>query len=123
MLSANRSLQDELPFVDRAAVLERVGGDEALLSEIIEIFLDEYPWLVAEIGSSVERHDAGALERSAHALKGSVSNFGAPSATQAAFDLELMGRRNDLDLAPVVIETLKSELFALHSALTRLQTN
>jgi HPt (histidine-containing phosphotransfer) domain-containing protein len=113
----------ETPVIDRGAILERVGGDEVLLREIITIFLDEYPALVADIGSSVERKDARALERSAHALKGSVSNFGARSATQAALDLEIMGRRNDLRRAAAVIETLKSELTSLHSALAHLRTN
>ena len=115
--------QREVPIVDRAAVLDRVGGDEHLLREIIEIFLEEYPALIAEIGSSVERHDAHALERSAHTLKGSIANFGARSATQAALDLELMGRRKDLRLAPAVIATLKSELQALHSALIHLHAD
>jgi HPt (histidine-containing phosphotransfer) domain-containing protein len=113
----------ESSLIDRAAVLERVGGDEALLREIIEIFLAEYPPLVADIRSSVERQDAAALERSAHTLKGSVSNFGARSATEAALDLELMGRRKALHLAPRVVETLKGELDALHSVLVRLQTS
>jgi two-component system, sensor histidine kinase and response regulator len=109
--------------VDRDAVLDRVGGDEALLREIVGIFLDEYPSLVAEIRASVERQDAHALECAAHALKGSVSNFGAPSVAHAAFELELMGRRNELQLATDVFETLTSELIALHSALTHLATN
>ena len=110
-------------IIDLDAVLERVGGDEGLLREIIDIFLEEYPGIFANIGSSVEKRDALALERSAHTLKGSVSNFGARSATQAAHDLELMGRRNDFQTAPGTVEMLKCELAALHSALSSLQAS
>jgi two-component system, sensor histidine kinase and response regulator len=114
---------EDASIIDLQAVLERVGGDGELLHEIIAIFLDEYPRLLAGIGSSLESRDARALERSAHTIKGSVSNFGARSATQAAQDLELIGRRSDFDCAPGAVETLKSELEALHSALTRLQVS
>ena len=113
----------EIPVVDRAAVLDRVGGDEELLREIIDIFLEEYPSLVAGIRDAVEKKDAGALERSAHNLKGSVSNFGAESATRAAADLELMGRKGEIQRAPVVVEVLELELVSLHNALNNLQSH
>jgi two-component system sensor histidine kinase/response regulator len=113
----------EEAIIDIDDVLERVGGDQELLREIIGIFLEEYPALFADIGSSVEKCDARALERSAHTLKGSVSNFGARSATQAAHELELMGRCNDFQRAMGTVDMLKGELAALHSALSRLQAN
>jgi two-component system sensor histidine kinase/response regulator len=111
----------DVSMIDRVAVLERVGGDEQLLAEIIGIFLEEYPVLLSEIGSSIESHDARRLERSAHALKGSVANFGARCATQAAFDLEVMGRLNELQFAAHVLETLRIELASLHRALAHLR--
>src|SRR5829696_8848101 len=99
-MAAKTFLRPNASIIDLDAVLERVGGDGELLREIIGIFLQEYPTLVANIGSSAENRDGRALERSAHTLKGSVSNFSARWATQAAGDLELIGRRNDFHLAP-----------------------
>ena len=80
-------------LVDRAAVLDRVGGDEELLREITCIFLTEYPRLIDEIRSAVDSRDAKRLERAAHSLKGSVSNFGAQAATEAAYRLEIIGSK------------------------------
>jgi HPt (histidine-containing phosphotransfer) domain-containing protein len=113
----------DVSIIDRATVLERVGGDEGLLRDIIDIFLEEYPSLVDAICTSVEKQDGKALERSAHNLKGSVSNFGARFAVQAAYDLELMGRRSEFIAARGAIETLTSELAALRSALAELSAN
>jgi two-component system, sensor histidine kinase and response regulator len=106
--------------VDRAALLDRVGGDEDLLREIASIFLDEYPALIEEIRSAVGALDAKGIEGAAHSLKGSVANFGAQAATQAAFRLETLGRKGQLDEAPVAFDELLSEFQQLHPALLAL---
>ena len=108
------------PVVDRAALLDRVGGDEDLLREIASIFLDEYPALIQEIRTAVAAMDAKGVERAAHSLKGSVANFGAQSATEAAFRLETLGRSGRLEDAPVALDDLLSEFQQLHPALMEL---
>jgi HPt (histidine-containing phosphotransfer) domain-containing protein len=109
------------PVLDADAVLDRVGGDEELLREIIAIFLEEYPLLMAEIRVAVSRSDRANLERAAHSLKGAVSNFGARTATDLARDLEAVGRTGELGgLAPIVSK-LDLELASLQRALAGLQ--
>jgi HPt (histidine-containing phosphotransfer) domain-containing protein len=121
MILADQLAPCNTSVVDWEAALERVGGDEELFREIIGIFLEEYPSLVDSIRDAVRKQDAHALERSAHSLKGSVSNFGAPSATQAAFELEVMGRKGEIHSAPAIFERLEHELVTLHHALNNLQ--
>jgi HPt (histidine-containing phosphotransfer) domain-containing protein len=58
------------------------------------------------------------VERAAHGLKGSVANFGAQAAVDAAFQLEQMGRAGDVTGASQAIDTLALALSALHSELT-----
>ena len=70
--------------IDRQVALSRVGGDAELLKEIAQLFIDDYPRAMADIRQAADRGDAKSLERSAHGLKGSVANFGAPSAVEAA---------------------------------------
>ena len=118
---ATPSKELDTPVVDRAEALDLVGGDEELLREIIGIFFEEYPKLIEGISDAVQNQDSRALERFAHNLKGSVSNFGARSATQAALDLELMGRKGDIQRAPAVVKVLEGELVSLCSALNDLQ--
>lgn len=107
-------------LIDRATLLDRVGDDEALLVEIANIFLDELPGMLNEIRSAVESGDAKRLEHSAHTLKGSVSNFGARTATQAAFELESIGRQRRMNEARAAYSTLESEFEALRPALLSL---
>lgn len=107
--------------LSRDALLARVGGDAALLSAMASLFLQEYPGYLAGIREAVVSHDARALENTAHALKGSVSNFLAQAATQAAQTLELMGRAGNLDGAERALATLESEVARLTPDMEMLQ--
>ena len=106
--------------LDRDAVLDRVGGDESLLKEITDIFLSEYPVLLAEIREAIQRRDATKLEQCAHTLKGCVSNFGADAATSAAYELEMLARRKSLDEAPEALRALELHFAVLTPALESL---
>ena len=118
--TTNRMPTDCVCELDREAVLDRVGGDESLLKEITEIFLAEYPALIADIRDAIDKQDAVKLEHSAHTLKGSVSNFGADAATDAAYQLEVLGRRRSLDQAPEAFRELEARFAALAPALASL---
>ena len=106
--------------LDLESALARVGGDRELLGEIATLFLDDYPLHLAELVSAIERNDAPLVEKSAHALKGSVATFGATSAVQAALLLERAGRAQDLTGASQMMVDLQSLLTILHVELERL---
>jgi two-component system, sensor histidine kinase and response regulator len=108
------------PVLDRELALSRVGGDAELLKEIAELFLTEYPKILRELHAAVAHSDARKLERTAHGLKGSVSNFGAGLAVEAARRLEAMGRAQQFDEVAQVIRSLELALAALHSELAAL---
>jgi len=113
----------ELAKLDCAVALERLGGDEELLREVAGLFLDEYPMLMDEIRSAAHARDADALQRAAHSMKGSVSNFGADGVYQAAFALEKKGRAGDLDELEPCIDRLACALAHIHPALVVLAEN
>jgi two-component system, sensor histidine kinase and response regulator len=110
----------ELAKLDYAVALERLGGDEELLREVARLFLGEYPVLLDDIRAAMQSQDAAALERAAHTMKGSVSNFGADGAYKAAFALEQMGRTRTLDGIEDGLNRLVTELAHVHSALVEL---
>jgi HPt (histidine-containing phosphotransfer) domain-containing protein len=83
------------PF-DAADVLARVEGDRDLLAELVAIFRAEYPALLDTLRRCVESGDARGVEDAAHAIKGTVGNFGAREACEAAARLEAMGQQESL---------------------------
>ena len=105
---------------DRASALAGLDGDEALLRDLAELFLADCPRLLAAFRGAVAARDPARIARAAHAIKGSVANFGAPAATAAAQRLESLGRHADPSLIDeaaealeVALEPLKHELAGL----------
>jgi PAS domain S-box-containing protein len=102
--------QRDTSTVDWAAALERLQGDRELLEELIGVIRQEAPQLLAAVREAVERGDAAALRLSAHTLKGSLGNFAAARAVEAAKRLEIMGKQGDLSDAAQALAVLESEL-------------
>lgn len=107
------------PF-DLSEALARVDGDHELLREMAELFLEESPRFVSEIQTALKNNDIQSLTYAAHTLKGSVGNFAAPEAAEAARQLEHMGRKGELEGAGVILAQLEAALGRLQPALESL---
>ena len=116
----NMRFSEQLVSLDHAVVLERLGGDEELLHEVAQIFLEEYPSLMAEMREAAQAGDAHRLERAAHSLKGSIANFGAESAVQAALTVEKIGRSGEMGGAVDAFEELAALMNQLHPCFEQL---
>lgn len=108
------------PQFDRDAALARVGGDLELLQEIARLFLEDEPNMVLAIENAVAAADARGLERSAHTLKGCVSNFGAAHCYEASLNLEKLGRAGDFSAVPEGMSRLRASLEELRPELQEL---
>ena len=84
------------------------------------MFLQECPKHLSDIRQAVANCDSAALQTSAHTLKGSVSNFTAHKAAQAALQLEMMGRDGDLTRSEPALFELENEIERLKPALVAL---
>jgi HPt (histidine-containing phosphotransfer) domain-containing protein len=106
--------------IDRADVLARFEGDAELLQEVADLFLEDCPERMTHVREALARRDCTALQRAAHSLKGSASNFGAASTVQAALRIELLARAGDLAQAEEAYATLEQEATRLTRALAQL---
>ncbi len=103
--------------IDRAGALSRVDGDGELMVSLVDIFFTEAGPMMAAIRAAVSGKDAENLEKAAHRLKGSVSIFCAEAVTQAAFELEKMGRSGDLGGAAATFARVEQLMGSLEPAL------
>ena len=112
---AGMSADDEV--FDLAGMRARVEDDMDLLAEMVELFLESSPALVADVEAAVAAGDAARLTVAAHKLRGVLRNMSATASADAALDLESMGRQADLSEATRSIGLLKREIARLRSAL------
>lgn len=106
---------------NRARMIARLGGDEALGREIIQVFLDDAPGRLAAIKLAVHQADARALESAAHALKGALGSLAAEPALEVVRELETIGREGTMTDAMAAWRRLENELSALFAALRESQ--
>jgi CheY-like chemotaxis protein len=97
--------------------LKRLDGDEALLRELIQVFLDEVPQQLAKLQHALETGDLETIERSAHSIKGELNCLGLTEAAQRARDLERAGHERALPPAAELFPVLKSDVAAAASAM------
>lgn len=101
----------------RAEALERLGGDEALLQELCQIFLEESPKVLQKLGAAIRQADAEAVMRAAHSLKGELGYLGAEGAQRVARELEDMGHDKKLEGAAEAFAILEREMTGLCMAI------
>lgn len=98
-------------------MIERLGGDEELTRQLVALFLDECPRMIAQVRESVDQGTPDLVRRAAHAFKGSVSNFMPNGPTVTAFALETIGREGRISEAPAVLAKLEREVEVLTAQL------
>lgn len=108
---------DALPVLDRPGAMERVGGDAALLEELLTMLLDQIQTALPELTQAIHAGDSHQLERVAHSLKGAAASLGAERFRQRAFELEMIGRSGDVASAGAALERLVDEERALRAAI------
>ncbi|MCO6043702.1 response regulator [Aeoliella sp. ICT_H6.2] len=109
------------PSFDYERALENVGGGEALLLEMINLFEVECPKQMSDIEEAYQAGDCEMVMRSAHTLKSTVGLFAADSAAAVAKRIEYMGRDGVLDEFPVQWKQLISLVEDLLDALRALK--
>jgi CheY-like chemotaxis protein/HPt (histidine-containing phosphotransfer) domain-containing protein len=102
---------------DAKALRERLGDDEDLLRELVELFHGDAPRLLGAVGEAIAAGDARRLRVAGHTLKGSAGNFSAIELALVAQRLEAMGQAGDLTRAQEALTTLERALHRFLEAL------
>jgi len=106
-----------LQVFDENELLERIDHDMDFLNYTVQLLSTDGKSLMNEIRDSVERGDAPALSRSAHTLKGMISNFCSLRTQSSAFEVEKAAKSGDLAAAPAAVKELQARLDELITAL------
>jgi CheY-like chemotaxis protein len=103
------------PPIDETDLVNRLHGDAELAAEIIRLFTEECPALLAGIRTAIDQRDAPAARRAAHTLKGAAGTAAAVGIAEAAALLEVLAAEGDLDAVEGAWLRLATEATALRN--------
>jgi HPt (histidine-containing phosphotransfer) domain-containing protein len=78
----------DIPVIDREAAIARMGGDEELYAEILDVFFEDVPQQIELLLSALQSSDRATGERQAHSLKSAAANIGAEKMRSACAEGE-----------------------------------
>jgi len=106
-------VSDGRSIFDPAQMLQNIGGDQDLLVQLVDLFLERQADMMSQIRQALSLGDTVTVERAAHTLKGTAGNLCAPEVALAAGRLEAIGRLGTLHDAPAVYAHLEMEMLRL----------
>lgn len=99
----------KIKIFDRELCLERFEGDEELLEELLEIYVDDAPNIFARFVEALEKGDLSVAEREAHSMKSASANVGAERVRDASMQAEKAAKAGDRATVERLLEEMQSE--------------
>ena len=104
---------------DRAGMMARLMGDEALALKLIEGFLDDMPKQIDALKKCLNAGDKEGAVRQAHTIKGASAAVGGEAMRAVAYEMENTGRTGDLHACAGSVSNLESQFARLKKAINR----
>jgi CheY-like chemotaxis protein len=99
--------------------LQSLSPDGSLLRELMAIFREQCPKMLADVRDAISRGHSVDLQKSAHVLKGSLLSLGAVYASNEAQQLEMLGKEGVIDQAAERLDRLAAEIERFDRAIVR----
>lgn len=103
-----KSQRDDIP-IDLPSVMERIGGDENFLHELIDIFIEDFIEKYAKLKRAIDRNDFIAIKEIGHSLKGSSGNLSLNGLYKTSTNIEISGKEEDIEQAKLLFIKLNKE--------------
>ena len=118
---AGNELPDDLPVLDEATAIARMGVDREVYLDVLAIFPEEYAALWQRLEAALATGAGDDAVREAHTLKGIAANYGAEQLRVAAFALEQALKQEAPEIEGLLLETRQAaqRLLDLLSQITR----
>lgn len=111
----------DLEIINPEKFREQVGFDDELMTEIIDLFLEERKHQEPEMREALMAGQFDSLSRLAHTIKGSLGSLHAMRARAHAQDLEYAAKHGDEDVCWASLAALETDLAELEPELLALR--
>jgi HPt (histidine-containing phosphotransfer) domain-containing protein len=98
-------------------LVDSMGGDEAIVSELIGQFLTDAPALIEAARAGAASGDAGEVRRALHTLTSNAATFGATDLAVVTRQLEELAKGGSLDGVELRLDSIADQLQRVSDAL------
>ena len=109
------------PVLEQSDLRRRIGNDEELLSDLLELSLEDIPGQIQSLRRAIGQQDEETAMRAAHTIKGASDNIGAFAMREVALAMEIQARRPHLGELERLLPRLEWELKQFRHAVDELQ--
>jgi len=113
--SGKKSRQARISLFDRAALLDRAMDDEALVKELITIFLTDTPKQIEDLASAIQNDDLQQAVRIAHRIRGAAANMSTEELRELVNKAEILAKAGDLPALKSLVPLLEPSFLAAKS--------
>lgn len=82
--------------LDRAAILDRLGGDEEIYAMMLDMYLNDYRSNCGALQAALAAADASSVRREAHTIKGLLATFSDDGGARDALLIEQRAKVGEL---------------------------
>lgn len=119
-MSGLSHLPAQLPGLDIANAVMRMGGREKLLLELLQDFVRDEAVTVQTVNRASQQGDWPLVGRHAHSLKGLAINLGCTRLYQAAQAVDAAVKRDAAQEVPPAVVELEAAFGEVHQSVTQL---
>lgn len=87
----------EKKVIDWDTAIERLGGDKEFLIELLNELVEQIDQSMPDLKTAIEQQNYSDVRSIAHGLKGAAANLGADQVSAKFYELEMMGKNENLD--------------------------
>ncbi len=95
--------------IDLSSALERIGGDESFLQELIDIYIDDFIQKYDSLKKAIAQEDFKTIKEIGHSLRGSSGNLSLNGLYDTCANIELSGKKKDTEQSKFFFIRLNEE--------------
>lgn len=96
--------------LDKNLILERLGGDDELFSELVNMYVQEAEGYTKALGDALAAADAAWVQREAHTIKGLLATFSDDVGSDMAYAIEVQAKSGVIGDLSVAVATVQARV-------------
>lgn len=104
--------------IDFPSALERIGGDESFLEELLNLYFEDFSEKYNQLQKAVEGKEFNSIRELGHGLKGSSANLSLNFLREASSQMEKSGTEMNIEKAKAALALLEKEFKILKDYLS-----